>query len=97
MGSEIALSYCLEDYKAAKAELLSTIDMQFKVLSILVTATAAVFVYLFKKDPHQIAFCACLIMPGIYAFFGTLWQLMRITVFLQWRIKCFQTPLVAME
>lgn len=73
MGSEIALSYCLQDYKAAKAELLSTIDMQFKVLSILVTATAAVFVYLFKKDPHQIAFCACLIMPGIYAFFGTLW------------------------
>jgi hypothetical protein len=47
--------------------------MQFKVLSILVTATAAVFVYLFKKDPHQIAFCACLIIPGIYAFFGTLW------------------------
>ena len=73
MDDEIELTYCLEDYKAAKTELLTTIDMQFKVLSILVTATAAVFVYLFKKDPHQIAFCACLIMPGIYAFFGTLW------------------------
>ena len=66
-------AYCLEDYKASNAELLSTIDMQFKILSILVTATAAVFVYLFKKDMHQIVFCACLIMPGIYAFFGTLW------------------------
>ncbi len=52
MDDEIELTYCLEDYKAAKTELLTTIDMQFKVLSILVTATAAVFVYLFKKDPH---------------------------------------------
>lgn len=73
MDGQIELSYCIEDYKAAKAELLSTIDMQFKILSILVTATAAVFVYLFKKDPHQIVFSACLIIPGIYAFFGTLW------------------------
>ena len=73
MNSQIELSYCLEDYKAAKTELLTTIDMQFKILSILVTATAAVFVYLFKKELHQIVFSACLIMPGIYAFFGTLW------------------------
>ena len=65
--------YLIEDYRAAKAELLSTIDQQFKILSILVTATAAVFVYLFKKDVHQLVFCACLIIPGIYAFFGALW------------------------
>ncbi len=56
MGSKIALSYCLEDYKAAKAELLTTIDMQFKVLSILVTATAAVFVYLLKRTLIRLPF-----------------------------------------
>ena len=62
-----------EEYSAAKAELLSTINLQFTILSILVTTTAAVFVYLFKKDTHQIGLCSCLIIPGIYAFFGILW------------------------
>lgn len=66
-------SYLIEDYIAAKTELRSTIDMQYKILSILVTATAAVFVYLFKKDISKLVFCGCLIIPGIYAFFGILW------------------------
>ena len=66
-------SYLIEDYIAAKTELRSAIDMQYKILSIIVTATAAVFVYLFKKDISKLVFCGCLIIPGIYAFFGILW------------------------
>lgn len=65
-----------EDYKHAKKELITTIELQFKILSILITATAAVFVYILDRDENdmrQIVFCACLIVPGMFAFFGTLW------------------------
>ena len=65
-----------EDYKYAKQEILLTVELQYKLLSLLVTATAAVFVYILDKDENdlrQIGFCACLIVPGLYSFFGALW------------------------
>lgn len=65
-----------EDYKYAKQEIILTVELQYKLLSLLVTATAAVFVYILDKDENdlrQIGFCACLIIPGLYSFFGTLW------------------------
>ena len=65
-----------EDYKQAKNELLTTVELQYKILSILVTATAAVFVYIMDRDENeirQLVFCACLIVPGLFAFFGILW------------------------
>lgn len=65
-----------EDYKYAKQEVLLTVELQYKLLSLLVTATAAVFVYILDKDENdlrQIGFCACLIVPGLYSFFGALW------------------------
>lgn len=51
-------------------------ELQYKLLSLLVTATAAVFVYILDKDENgfrQIGFCSCLIIPGLYSFFGALW------------------------
>lgn len=65
--------YCIEEYRAAKTEILSTIDFQFRIISIIVTATAAAFVYLFKQNLHQVVISACLLIPGIYSFFGVLW------------------------
>lgn len=65
--------YLLEDYSKAKSEIITTIQMQFNIISILVTASAAAFVYLYKKDSSMVIWTACLIIPGIYAFFGTLW------------------------
>ncbi len=70
------MDYISEDYKHAKEELLTTIELQYKILSILVTASAAVFVYILDRDENesrQLVFCACLIVPGLYAFFGIMW------------------------
>ena len=65
--------YLIEDYRFAKTELLSTIESQFTILSILVTASAAVFVFIFGQDSLSFTICGCLIIPGLYAFFGILW------------------------
>ena len=65
--------YLLEDYKAAKTELLSTINIQYTIISILATATAAAVVYLFKRDAVQVAIFAYIVIPAVYAFFGLLW------------------------
>lgn len=69
-------TFYFEDYRHAKAEILSTIELQHKILSLLITATAAVFVYILDKDENelrQLVFCACLIVPGLFSFFGALW------------------------
>lgn len=66
-------NYLIEDYCFAKAEIHSTIATQFKILSILVTASSAVFALLFESGHLPLVICGCLIIPGIYAFFGVLW------------------------
>lgn len=79
----------IDDYKYAKQEILITVELQYKLLSLLVTATAAVFVYILDKDENgfrQIGFCACLIVPGLYSFFGALWL---DQVFRQRRLSCY--------
>ena len=66
-------NYLIEDYCFAKTEIHSTIETQFKILSILVTASSAVFALLFESGHLPLVICGCLIIPGIYAFFGVLW------------------------
>lgn len=66
-------NYLIEDYCFAKTEIHSTIETQFKILSILVTASSAVFALLFESGYLPLVICGCLIIPGIYAFFGVLW------------------------
>ena len=66
----------IEEYKAAKAEILSAINLQYTILSILAAATASIFLYLFEKksgDIYKSIICINLIIPGLYAFFGILW------------------------
>lgn len=66
-------NYLIEDYCFAKTEIHSTIETQFKILFILVTASSAVFALLFESGHLPLVICGCLIIPGIYAFFGVLW------------------------
>ena len=76
MDNDRKKSFILENYRFAKSEIVSTIATQYKLLSILITATAAVFVYILDKTKNgstQLIVCACLIIPGLYAFFGALW------------------------
>ena len=76
MNNESNNSFILENYRYAKSENVSTIATQYKILSILITATAAVFVYILdneSSDTLPLIICSCLIIPGLYAFFGALW------------------------
>lgn len=63
----------LEDYKYAKAELQSTISTQHELLSVLVTASAALFAYFWKQGDDALKICGCILVPGLYAFIGALW------------------------
>lgn len=60
----------MEDYKFTKKELQESISSQYKILSVLVTASAASFVYLFTITGKLLTVIACLIIPGIYCFLG---------------------------
>lgn len=73
----------LEEYRGLKTEIRAAINNQYYILSLLITATSAIMVYVatkyksgFSDTPDNIftiITCFGLLLPGVYAFFGTLW------------------------
>lgn len=71
--NELNQRILIEEYRSRKQEIASSINHQYGILTMVVAATSAVLALIGSRLQLAVA-CIGLLLPGTYAFFGSLWM-----------------------